>query len=416
MGTNKAPQPLVNESLINELTTRAIAEIYPSPEMLAKELKSGRRLTAYLGIDPTMSDLHVGHVSQLLKLRLLQKLNHRIILLVGDFTGMIGDPTDKSATRIKLSREEVLANAAGYKQQAGKIIDFNDPVNPAELLFNSKWLSQMGFAEVLELASEVTVQQMLERDMFQRRLKNNKPIALSEFLYPIMQGQDSLAMDVDVEVGGSDQIFNMLVGSTFIRRHKNKQKFIIAGELLADPSGKKIGKTEGNMITLNDTPLNMFHKIMLWGDAITPHALELCSELPMTEIEKIIHDLASGKLSGKDGKMFLAGTIVEGLHGEKIAEQARHEYLDLTSKSSNPLVTELQTAKVTKGQNIVDILVESGLVSSRSAARRLLLSNAVRVNNQTINVDWLVPTSDKKLVLQVGKKMHANFRNLSIIE
>jgi tyrosyl-tRNA synthetase len=327
---------------------------------------------------------------------------------------MIGDPTDKSATRVKLSREEVLANAAGYKQQASKILDFNDAANPAELLFNSKWLSQMGFADVLDLASEVTVQQMLERDMFQRRLKDNKPIALSEFLYPVMQGQDSLAMDVDIEVGGSDQIFNMLVGSTFVRRHKNKQKFVIAGQLLADSGGKKIGKTEGNMITLNDTPLNMFHKIMLWGDGITPHALELCSELPMTEVNKIRQDLTSGILSGKDGKMFLAQTIVKNLNGEKAAHQAQQEYLDITSKSSNPSVTELQTAHVAKGQNIVDILVGSGLAPSKGAARRLLTSNAVRVNKQTINTDWSVPASVNELVLQVGKKMHANFRNLIV--
>ncbi|MGD0284551.1 MAG: tyrosine--tRNA ligase, partial [Candidatus Saccharimonadales bacterium] len=286
--------------------------------------------------------------------------------------------------------------------------------NPAEVLFNSQWLSKMDFADVLDLASEVTVQQMIERDMFQRRLKDNKPIALSEFLYPIMQGKDSLAMDVDIEVGGSDQIFNMLVGSSFIKRHKNKQKFVIAGQLLADPSGKKIGKTEGNMITLNDTPLNMYHKIMLWGDGITPHALELCSKLPMSEITELKRKLDSGELSGKDGKMFLAETIVKDLYDESSAQQARLEYLDLTTKSDNPVTTNLQTAHVKAGQNIVDILVETGLANSKGAARRLLEAGGVRINKSTVNTNWESPAIDEELILQVGKKLHDNFRNLII--
>jgi len=410
----KALRPIVDKASIDELTTRAIVEIYPSPTALAKVLQSGKRLTVYLGIDPTSPDLHVGHISQLLKLRQLQKLNHRVILLIGDFTAMIGDPSDKSAARVQLTREEVLTNATGYKQQVSKILDFNDPVNPVELRFNSEWLSKMSFYDVLELASEVTVQQMLERDMFQQRLTNNKPIGLHEFLYPIMQGQDSLAMDVDIEIGGSDQIFNMLVGSTFIKRHKNKQKYVIAGQLLVDPSGRKIGKTEGNMITLNDTPLHMFHKIMLWDDGITPHALELCTDLPMFEVKLIKQKLESGELSGQDGKMFLAETIVKNLYDEKSAAQARQDYLDLTDKNSGPEIASLQTANVNEGESIIDILVETGLANSKSAARRLIEAGGVRINKTVVDVGWIVEVTDEELILQVGKKLHTNFRNLII--
>ncbi len=415
MGPSRAPRPKMDEAVIEELTTRAIAEIYPSANVLVKALHSGKRLIAYLGIDPTMPDLHVGHISQLYKLRLLQKLNHRVILLVGDFTAMVGDPTDKTAARVKLSRNEVLTNAAGYKQQASKILDFNDPINPAEIRFNSEWLSKMSFADVLELASEVTVQQMIERDMFQLRLKNNKPIALSEFLYPIMQGQDSLSMDVDIEIGGSDQIFNMLLGATFVKRHCNKQKYVIAGQLLTDPSGKKIGKSEGNMITFTDTPLNTFHKIMMWGDAITPHALELCTKLPMSEVNKIKQQLSLGKISGKAGKMFLAETIVGYLHGEKNAIQARKEYLNLTTKNSEPSKSSLQSARVIEGQNIVDILVETGLANSKNAARRLLAAGGVRVDKSTIDADWNAPSQGSEFILQVGKKLHSNYRNLKVV-
>jgi tyrosyl-tRNA synthetase len=414
MVMKKALRPIVDKASIDELTTRAIVEIYPSPTALAKVLQSGKRLTVYLGIDPTSPDLHVGHISQLLKLRQLQKLNHRVILLIGDFTAMIGDPSDKSAARVQLTREEVLTNATGYKQQVSKILDFNDPVNPVELRFNSEWLSKMSFYDVLELASEVTVQQMLERDMFQQRLTNNKPIGLHEFLYPIMQGQDSLAMDVDIEIGGSDQIFNMLVGSTFIKRHKNKQKYVIAGQLLVDPSGRKIGKTEGNMITLNDTPLHMFHKIMLWDDGITPHALELCTDLPMFEVKLIKQKLESGELSGQDGKMFLAETIVKNLYDEKSAAQARQDYLDLTDKNSGPEIASLQTANVNEGESIIDILVETGLANSKSAARRLIEAGGVRINKTVVDVGWIVEVTDEELILQVGKKLHTNFRNLII--
>ena len=302
------------ENLANEVSTRAIEQIYPSVDEFRAVVGGKERLTAYMGIDPTAPDMHVGHESQLLKLRSLQMLGHKVILLIGDFTAMIGDPTDKSSARIKLTRDEVLANAEGYKDQASKILDFDHPDNPVELKYNSEWLGKMDFGDVLELASEFTVQQMLERDMFKRRIAEGKPVGLHEFVYPMMQGWDSVNMDVDIEVGGSDQIFNMLVGSTLIKKHLGKQKYVVAGQLLVDPSGKKIGKTEGNMITMNDTPIDMFHKIMMWGDGITPHALELCSTLSMDEINDIRERVERGELSGLDAKLFLAKQIVTDSH------------------------------------------------------------------------------------------------------
>lgn len=401
------------EEKVEELLSRAIEQVYPSKEALKAELLSGRRLRAYLGIDPTGPDIHVGHQSQLLKLRLLQELGHSIILLIGDFTAMIGDPTDKSAMRVKLTSEQVLANAESYKQQASKILDFDNPNNPVELRFNSEWLSAMNFADVLELASEFTVQQMLERDMFQRRLADNKPVGLHEFIYPIMQGWDSVCMDVDIEVGGSDQIFNMLTGNTLVRRHKNKQKFVIAGQLLVDPSGKKIGKTEGNMITLNDTPLDMFHKIMMWGDGITPHALELCSTMPMTEINTLSTDIKDGKLSGLDGKLLLAKRIVTDLHGEAAAKDAYEQYIKLTTKENELPIESLPTFGAAEGMTIIDILHQSGLCSSKSEARRMLAAGAVRINESTVSDEgWHFSKTDANQILQVGKKKIENFRRL----
>ena len=402
------------ENLANEVATRAIEQIYPSVDEFRAVVGGKERLTAYMGIDPTAPDMHVGHESQLLKLRSLQMLGHKVILLIGDFTAMIGDPTDKSSARIKLTRDEVLANAEGYKDQASKILDFDHPDNPVELKYNSEWLGKMDFGDVLELASEFTVQQMLERDMFKRRIAEGKPVGLHEFVYPMMQGWDSVNMDVDIEVGGSDQIFNMLVGSTLIKKHLGKQKYVVAGQLLVDPSGKKIGKTEGNMITMNDTPIDMFHKIMMWGDGITPHALELCSTLSMDEINDIRERVERGELSGLDAKLFLAKQIVTDLHGEVSAEQAKEQYTTLTSRDGEIDLETLESYSAKEGQSIVEILRESGLASSNSEARRLVKGNGVRVDGVTVDESWTYGTAKSETqILQVGKKKIENYRSLS---
>jgi tyrosyl-tRNA synthetase len=419
MGANMSagaelPTPIIDEVAIHELTTRAVDSIYPSAGALEEELASGRRLTAYMGIDPTAPDMHVGHESQLLKLKRLQDLGHDVILLIGDFTATIGDPTDKSAARVKLTHEQVMENALGYKEQASKILDFEGP-NAARMLYNSEWLGKMSFADVLELAGQFTVQQMLERDMFRRRIAEGKPVGLHEFLYPMMQGWDSVKMGVDIEVGGSDQIFNMLVGRELSKRHLGKEKFVIAGNLLVDPTGKKIGKTEGNMITLNDTPLDMLHKIMLWGDAITPHALELCSQMPMSEIEDIKRRLDAGELSGLEGKMLLARTIVTDLHGAEAAKKAEADYSKLTTKHAAEFnIDEFTVAEVQPGDRIVDVLRNAGLATSNSEALRLLNGGAVRINGEKVDRDWTLPTSEDPVVLQVGKKKIENFRNLVV--
>ena len=411
------PRVSTDKVRIDELTTRAVANIYPSADALVEVLNSGRRLKVYMGIDPTAPDMHVGHESQLWKLKRLQELGHEVTLLIGDFTAVIGDPTDKSAARKKLTREQVLTNAAGYMAQASKIMSFVDDVNPARLAYNSEWLGKMDFADVLELASEFTVQQMLERQMFRKRMDENKPVGLHEFIYPTMQGWDSVCLEADIEIGGSDQIFNMLVGSTLVRRHLHKQKYVIAGQLLVDPGGKKIGKTEGNMITMNDTPLDMFHKIMLWGDAITPHALELCSQLPMQDVRMIEAKLSSGEMTGIEGKLFLAKTIVTDLHGQDAAEGAEAEYRMLTSKASVDIDRSILVQQhVTANDNVVFILVESGLASSNRAARQLLKDGAVRVDGNPIDESWTMSAKSKEVILRVGKRKLENHRLLKLSE
>ncbi|MDP2812809.1 MAG: tyrosine--tRNA ligase, partial [bacterium] len=275
------PKISTDSQKIQELLSRGVENIYPNKEFLEKALKSGKRLSLYLGIDPTGPTLHIGHIIPMEKLRQFQELGHKIILLIGDFTGMVGDPTDKTATRKVLSREQVLKNAKDYKKQAATILDFKG-TNKVELKYNSAWHKKTNFSEVMKLSSNFTVQQLLERDMFQERIKAEKPIHLHEFMYPVLQAYDSVAMDVDGEVGGNDQTFNMLSGRTLMKLMTGKEKFVITTKLLVDPSGKKMGKTEGNMLALNDSAKDMFGKVMSWTDGMIVEAYELCTRLPMS--------------------------------------------------------------------------------------------------------------------------------------
>lgn len=400
------------EAKIEEFLTRAVDQVLPSKEELDRELRSGRQLTAYIGIDPTAPELHVGHVSQLQKLERLHELGHRVILLIGDFTAMIGDPTDKTAARVKLSREQVLANAVNYKEQASRILDFDDPVNPVELKFNSEWLGKMNFSDVVELASEITVQQMSARDMFQKRFAKNQPVYLHEFLYPLMQGWDSVAMEVDIELGGSDQIFNMMVGRDLVKRHLGKEKYVVGGRLLVDPTGKKIGKTEGNMVTLLDTPEAMYHKVMLWSDEIVPHALELCTTTSMEDIASITEEIREGRLNPLTAKMMLAYRIVSEIHSDEDAKRAEYEYGTLTSDREPINIDEV---KVSAGISVADLLVNLGFAKSRSEAKRLIDQKAVRLGGESIATAKQIITSENQgSILQVGKTTRESIKRIVV--
>ncbi len=385
------------EAKINELLTRGVEAVYPSLEKFRQVLQSGRRLIVYLGIDPTAFSLHIGHVIQLQKLRQFQQLGHQVILLIGDFTGMIGDPTDKTAARVRLTRDQVRANARDYVNQASAILDFQDPENPALVKYNSEWLAKLTFEDVVELAAEVTVQQMLQRSMFQERLKKEKPIWLHEFLYPLMQGYDSVAMKVDVEIGGSDQIFNMLVGSDLVRRHLHKQKYVVANRLLTNPQGEKWGKTSGHtdIVWLKDSPLEMFQKIMLWPDAMAPLGFELCTYRPMAEVKALEEQYHDNPLGLKEE---LAFEIVKELKGERAAREARESYHQ-PEKAAVPLLT----VKRNEAGDLPHLLAKIGLAKSVKAARRLLAQGGVKVDGQVAQ-DIALPTKDTFLV-QVGKKI-----------
>jgi tyrosyl-tRNA synthetase len=387
------------ETKIDELLTRGVENVYPTKEALRKELLAGKKLKLYLGIDPTGKDLHLGHAIQLRKLAQFQKLGHKVTLLIGDFTAMIGDPTDKLAQRVPLTREQVLENCKGYKDQAGKVIDFDNKENPVELAFNSGWLSKLNFEDVVQIASYFTVQQMLERSMFQERLKNQKPIGLHEFLYPLMQGYDSVAMDVDLEIGGNDQTFNMLAGRDLLRSIKNKEKFVLTTRLLSDPAGKKMGKTEGNMLTLSDTPENMLGKVMSWSDEMIEGGLEICTDVPKEEIKEI---LAMGP---RDAKLRLAKEIVRIYHGDAEAARAEEYFVNIFSKKSIPDQVPEWVSAYDAHQNVIDFMVSAKLATSRSDARRKIEQGGVSIDGEKVIVGELILTPDLHdgKVMKVGK-------------
>jgi tyrosyl-tRNA synthetase len=389
---------ITDEVKIDEFLTRSVEKVYPNADFLKKTLLSGKQLSFYLGIDPTGPSIHLGHMIPMLALSRLQKLGHKITLLMGDFTAMIGDP-DKSSAREPLTKKQVLANLKDYKKQASRIIDFKGK-NKANIVFNSKWLSKMNFEDVLSLASKMTLQQMIERDMFDKRIKEGKPVYLHEFMYPLMQGYDSVALKTDGEIGGNDQTFNMLTGRNLEKEILGKEKFVMTTKLLTDSSGKKMGKSEGNMAALSDKPTDVFGKVMSWGDGVIVSALEYCTVLPMPEIEKSKENLAKG-LNPRDEKKKLAYAITELCFGTKEAKGATEAFEKTFQKKEVP--EEVPEIVVGVGGDVVANLIEKGFVSSKTELRRLATAGAITeiTKNKKITQEEVMMIKDG--VYKIGK-------------
>jgi len=380
----------MDEQKINEILTRGVEDVIVKEE-LKKKLMSGKKLRLYLGVDPTGFDLHLGHAIVLWKLRAFQELGHEVILLIGDFTARIGDPSGKDATRKPLSEKEVKANMKDYKKQASKILDFSK----VKIKYNSQWLSKLKFEDILKLSSQFTVQQMIQRDMFQRRLEQNLPISMQEFMYPLMQGYDSVAMDVDLEVGGNDQMFNMLAGRTLQKNYNNKDKDVMTTKLLLGTDGRKMSKTFNNHIGLADQPNDMFGKLMSIKDELIGDYLELATRLPPTEIEEIL------KISNpRDQKARLAKEIVRLYHGEKEAASAEGEFEKVFRNKELPSDTPVFNFDLPK--DIVYLLASTNIVSSKKEAWRLVNQKGVRFNDEVIEDPRKMIVDEG--VLRVGRK------------
>lgn len=380
---------------IEEILIRGVENIYPSPQALEEVLKSGKKLRIYFGIDPT-GKLHLGHGAVLGKLRQFQNLGHEIIVLIGDFTATIGDPTGKDATRKILTREQVLAHAKNYKKQIGKILNFKK--SNVRFLHNEKWTNKLKPVDMLSIASRFTTARLLERDMFQKRIKEGKDIHVHEFLYPIFQAYDAVTMDIDMQIGGNDQTFNMLAGKTLIKKMKGKETFVLATKLLVDPTGKKMGKTEGNMVNLDESPKEMYGKIMSWPDNLISLGFELCTRVPMAEAKKITNP--------RDAKARLAREIIKIYHGQKAAELAEKEFEKVFKEKQLP--SEIPSVKISEESlPILDLLVKTKMASSKSEAKRLILQKGVKIDGK-VEEDWQKNVAAKKgMVIQVGKRKFA---------
>ena len=387
---------------IEEILTRGVEKIYPNPQVLKKKMLSGKRIRLYCGYDPSNPNFHLGHLGTLKKLAQFQSLGHEVIMLVGDFTGMIGDPTDKTVVRRKLSRKEVLFNSRHYKKLASKFLNFGGK-NPVKILYNSQWQDKLTFKDLIELASNFTVQQMIVRHMFQDRIKKGKPIYLHEFLYPLAQAYDSCVMDVDLEIGGKDQIFNMLCGRDLMKILKKKEKIVMAIKLLTDPTGEKMGKTRDNMIIINEKPEEMYGKIMAWPDSFLEFAFELLTNVPQKEIKTILKAIKLKSLNPRDLKARLAREIVLTCHNEKSAILAEKEFNRIFQEKKLPSkIPEIEIKE--KVLNILDLLIKTKLVFSKAEAKRLILQGGVRIDGRRER-NWKKKMEIKKgKIIQIGKR------------
>ncbi len=391
-----------------EIIKRGTAEIIGEEELL-KKLKEGKKLRIKAGFDPTAPDLHLGHTVLLWKLRDFQELGHEVYFLIGDFTAMIGDPTGKSKTRPPLSREEVLKNAETYAQQVFKILDPEKTV----VVFNSEWLGSMSAADLIKLSSKYTVARMLERDDFSKRFKSNKEIHIHEFLYPLLQGYDSVVLKADVELGGTDQKFNLLVGRHLQKEYGQEPQTCIMMPILEGLDGvQKMSKSLGNYIGILEPPEEQFGKVMRISDELMWRYYRLITRVPQEEIERMEREVREGKLHPMEAKKRLAEIVVKTFHGEEAAKRAREHFERVFSKRELP--EEIPEPKLKVPENPVwlpRLLKEAGLVKSTSEGRRQIKGGGVRINGEKVlNENLKVDILSKELILQVGKRRFARIK------
>ena len=394
----------VNKQL--SLIRRGCDEILLEEELLER-LKSGKPLRVKVGFDPTAPDLHLGHTVLINKMRQFQTLGHQVIFLIGDFTGLIGDPTGKNATRQALTREAVEENAETYKQQIFKILD----PNQTEIAFNSVWMNELGSAGLIQLAAQHTVARMLERDDFSKRYKGGQPIAIHEFLYPLVQGYDSVALKSDVELGGTDQKFNLLVGRELQKNYGQKPQVVLTMPLLEGLDGvNKMSKSLNNYIGITDAPEDMFGKIMSISDELMWRYFELLSFRSNEELATFKQDVEAGK-NPRDVKFLLAEEIITRFHSAGDAVKAQAAFIARFQKGAVPDEMPEVTLSTTKGGiGIANLLKDVGLVSSTSDGIRMIKQGAVRIDGERIKDVRLRVDSDTEHVYQVGKRRFARVK------
>ena len=385
------------------LISYGVADLLPEDEFkkkLEKSVATNTPLIVKLGLDPTAPDIHLGHTVVLRKLKLFQDFGHKVIILIGDFTARIGDPTGKSVTRPPLTEEQVITNAKTYQEQIFKVLD----PEKTEVRFNSEWLSKLDFADVLKLASKYTVARMLERDDFHKRYTEGRPISIHEFMYPLMQGYDSIALKADVEFGGTDQTFNLLMGRHLQGEEGMAEQTIITMPILEGLDGvQKMSKSLGNYIGISEAPSEMYGKAMSIPDELMMRYFMLVTDMSIEEQEQLSKDLESGTAHPRDVKMKLAHTIVRLYHGEEAANFGQEEFVRVFQKHAMPTdIPEYKVAFTEEPVFVPQLLSDAGLTASNGEARRSIKAGAFKIDGEKCNEEHIVLKDG--MVLQVGKR------------
>lgn len=381
---------------IEEILTRGVAEVIGLDHLQAR-LQSGEKLRIKFGIDPTSPNLHIGRAIPLLKLKDFQDLGHQVIFLVGDFTAVIGDTSDKESERPMLTREAVAQNMQTYMEQAGKILD----MSKVEMYHNSEGLEKLGYREIGEQADQFSLAEFIARENIKKRLDAGKRISLRELLYPLMQGYDSVALHADVELGGTDQRFNLLAGRKLQAHYGQTPQDIVLTDLILGTDGRKMSSSWGNTINLFDTVADMFGKIMSVPDEMIVDYMTHCTRMPLTEIAKIAEGIITGT-NPRDAKIRLAKEIVTLYHSAQDADEAERYFLETFSKKTIP--TDVSDITVKLGEKYSDVLSENKLAESKSDARRKIEQGGVSFDGEKLDVDAIVSEVDQYKVLKVGKK------------
>ncbi|MFN7250486.1 MAG: tyrosine--tRNA ligase [Anaerobacillus sp.] len=386
------------------LYTQGVQDIIPVEELETKVLKSvleNRPLKIKLGLDPSAPDVHLGHTVVLKKLRQFQDNGHIIQLLIGDFTGKIGDPTGKSVARKALTDEEVKHNAETYFKQFGKVMN----MEKVELYYNSEWLSKLNFEDVIQLAGKITVARLMERDDFEERIALGKPISLHEFFYPLMQGYDSVVLECDIELGGTDQHFNILMGRHFQEKFGKEKQVAMLMPLLEGLDGvEKMSKSKKNYIGIDENPQEMYGKAMSIPDELMNKYFELVTDFTFDQIEAIKKEINSNELHPRDAKMLLGKTIVTMYHGTAAAEKAEQQFISVFQKGAVPDEITVVEWKGKLEIPVLELLVDINLLSSKSEARRMIENKGVKINGEKIEDTGLLVPITEGLVVQIGKR------------
>ncbi len=384
-----------------KILSRGTVEIIPEDELkekLKKSISENKPLKIKFGADPSAPDLHLGHTVPLRKLKQFQDLGHEVYFLIGDFTGMIGDPTGKSQTRKRLTKEEVLINAETYKSQIFKILD----PKKTKIVFNSDWCSKMTFGDVLELTAHYTVARLLERDDFNKRYKDGKPISMIEFMYPLIQGYDSVFLHSDVEIGGTDQKFNLLVGRALQSEYGQEEQIVFTMPLLEGTDGvNKMSKSLGNYIGISEQPGQIFGKIMSIPDKMISKYFELLTDVSIDEIKSFENKMKQGQ-NPRDYKVMLGKTIVSQYYSNEDAEKAFEEFERVFKEKGLP--DEIEEFPLQNAMNLIDILIQSKVLPSKSEVRRMLQQNAVSIDGLKIQEENLLLQPGEEIIIKIGKR------------